>query len=341
MGQICKSFANEGSRIEIGDVNSPATSGSGKLGKRLDGAFWKAMLAWLLLLFPASAAESKRLQILTSFPPAYCWTANVAGDLADVENLLPGTVGPHDYEFSPRDLRRLHAADVLVVNGLELEPWLARLKQSLADRAKPVIVELSAGLKGELIYDLGPQEEGKAASPRAPEALQPANAHIWLDPRLAARAITNIATALRVADPAHADGYAANEAAYIARLQLLDAEIAQGLAPVPQHDIVTFHNAFPYFARRYGLRVIGVVEEVPDVSPSARHLSNLGRIIHDRGVKVIFAEPQFSRRLADQVSRDLKVGVAELDTLETGALTPQFYEETMRRNLKTLQTHLR
>ncbi|HVY70445.1 MAG TPA: zinc ABC transporter substrate-binding protein, partial [Verrucomicrobiae bacterium] len=62
---------------------------------------------------------------------------------------------------------------------------------------------------------------------------------------------------------------------------------------------------------------------------------------HDRGVKVIFAEPQFSRRLADQVSRDLKVGVAELDTLETGALTPQFYEETMRRNLKTLQTHLR
>lgn len=331
MATICKLFA-----IEI--LAGPAVAR--RVGLAV-AALLMAVASWV----PARAAETRRAKVLTSFLPAYSFATGVAGDIADVESLLSPGVGPHDYQFKPRDLQRINAADLLIVNGLELEPWLKRLRASLGNQPRPLIIELSAGLTSELIHDepdailafdtkLGHDHDHDHAH-------GPINPHIWLDPRLAQRAVTNILQGLQKADPANAARYATNAAAYVARLQTLDTDLERGITALKHRNIVTFHNAFPYFARRYGLKLAGVVEAVPDISPSPKYLARLGQAIRERDVKVIFTEPQFSQRLADRMSKDLKVPVAELDTLETGQPRATAYEEGMRRNLRVLEQHLR
>jgi zinc transport system substrate-binding protein len=281
-------------------------------------------------------AEGRKLKVLTSFLPVYCFTANVAGDLAEVENLLPPGADPHDFQFSPREMRKLTSADMIVINGLGLESWLDRILSS-PDRPR-IIVEAASGLKAELITSLPyiPAGDGANAGERAAP-----NPHIWLDPRLAEHAVTNILAALQKADPANAAGYEQNARRYVAQLEQLDTELRAGLAAAKGQPVITFHNAFPYFARRYDLKIVGVVEQVPDVQPSPRYLAALGQVIRREQVKVIFAERQSSPRLAEQIGRDYHVPVAQLDTLEAGEFKPDAYEAGMRSNLLVLEKTLK
>jgi len=105
------------------------------------------------------------------------------------------------------------------------------------------------------------------------------------------------------------------------------------------------HDAFPYLARRYGLKVAGVIEQTPDVEPSLKYLSELGRVIREERVRVIFTERQAvggsESKVAEQLGRDYNVPVAALDTLETGEFTPDAYENGMRRNLRELEKYLK
>ncbi|MDB6109218.1 MAG: Periplasmic solute binding protein [Pedosphaera sp.] len=284
----------------------------------------------------ATGAEGHRLKVLTSFLPVYCFTVNVAGDLAEVENLLPPGADPHDFQFSPREMRKLTAADMIVINGLGLESWLDRILSS-PDHPR-IIVEASSGLKSELITSLPAMVAGEGVSAEGRAAPNP---HIWLDPRLAEHAVTNILVALQKADPTNAAGYEQNARKYLARLETLDAELRAGLASAKGQPVITFHNAFPYFARRYDLKIVGVVEQVPDVQPSPRYLAALGQVIRREQVKVIFAERQSSPRLAEQIGRDYHVPVAQLDTLEAGEFKANAYEEGMRSNLRILQKTLK
>jgi zinc transport system substrate-binding protein len=317
-------------QIRIGGVKS--------ISVKLGHAILPLLLAFNGALGIIHAEEGHKLKVVTSFLPVYCFTVNVAGDLAEVDNLLPPGTEPHDFQFSPREVRKLEAADVVVVNGLHLESWLDRAIKS-SPNAK-VIVEAAADFKSELIY------EDSSLDAERPGASNPAdfgapNPHVWLDPRLAQHEVTNILAALSKADPINAAAYARNAGKYIARLEKLDAELNTSLVPFQGQSIITFHDAFPYFARRYGLKVAGVVEQVPDVQPSPKYLSALNQLIRRNGIKVIFAERQSPMKLAEQIGRDYKVAVAQLDTLETGTFNPDAYEEGMRSNLRVLEKYLK
>ena len=286
-----------------------------------------------------AAEPAPKLRVLTSFLPVYCFTANIAGDLAEVENLLAANASPHNYQFAPRDLRKLSGAQLFVINGLGMEDWLAKAMKAAKGSRTATVVEAFAGVpKERLITELPhihlPGEHGHHHHDGP-------NPHLWLDPTLAAHAVTNILAALQKADPKNAAGYAANAARYVERLHVLDRDLAAALAPAKGYRIVTYHHAFPYFTRRYGLDLIGVIEEVPDVEPSPKYLAALLKVMREKDVKAIFTEPQFSPKLAARISRDAKVPVAELDTLETGPLKPTAYEEGLRRNLNTLLKHLK
>jgi zinc transport system substrate-binding protein len=294
----------------------------------------------LFLLAPGvlQASEQTRLKVLTSILPVYSFAATVAGDLADVENLLPSSVGPHDYQFTPGDVRKVSQADLVLINGLGIETWLDRLLAANLKRGRATVVEVAAGLKGQLIESAHHHDHG-AHEPHA-HAHAP-NPHVWLDPTLAAHCVTNVLRALQSADPRNAEAYARNAASYIEQLHALDREIQEGLKGVKNRPFVTHHDAFPYLVRRYGLRQIAVVEEVPDMEPSARELRQLMNTIRRNKVQVIFTEPQSSSRLIRQISRDLKLKLAELDPLETGEIQPNAYLDGMRSNLRALQTHLK
>lgn len=298
--------------------------------KPLNQAGYRLFVTLALLLF-GGAAQADKVRVLTSFLPMYCFAANVAGDKAEVENLLPATVGPHDYQFTPQDRRKLSKANLIVVNGLGLESWLDRAIESSGGHV--VVVEAAAGLEKELI------REGNAeANSHHDSAFNP---HIWLDPQLACHAVTNILHALQKADPVNAAFYANNAAAYVARLNKLDAELQQGVTGVRDTYFVTYHNAFPYFIRRYQLKLAGVMEETPEVDPSPRYLSQLTRTVRDKKARAIFVEPQFSSALAEQLAKDLNIRLAELNTMETGKFTTSAYEDIMRGNLRALQEALK
>ena len=275
----------------------------------------------LFFVGPAVAAGAT-LRVVTTLPPIYCLTANVAGNVARVDNLLPPGAAAHDFQFTFAERRKLEEADLVIANGLGLEPWLEKVFQKSGPGR---VVRCAAGLEAD-----------KDSTPgRAP------NPHVWLDPILACGMVTNILVALQQADPANASGYATNASVFAQRLQKLDQEWRAGLATLQGRAIITSHDAFPYLARRYGLEVVGVIEEVPDVDPSPGHLTGLRTTIQKHGVKALFVDAHEHRRRARQLGRDFGVSVGVLDTLEQAPLTPSAYEEGMRRNLRALQQALK
>lgn len=308
------------------------------------------LMGWALGAGVAMAQSTNRLQVVTSITPLYCWAVNVAGDRADVASLLPPNVGPHDFQFRPRDIRRVERANLVFLNGLGLEFWFSRVFQN---RKIPVrIVDAAAGLStNQLIHgvpelDIGGREEdhdhdqdghGHGDGHGSGAQMGAANPHLWLDPVLACHAVSNLVTALGELDRANADYFAERGRAYVSRLKALDEELRRGIGALKSRDIVTFHDAFPYFCRRYDLHLVGVIEEVPGTSPSPRYLSELSAVIRRDKVSALFVEPQFDVKLARQLAKDLSIGMATLDTLETGRLTPEAYEEGMRANLRALQ----
>ncbi|EEF57689.1 metal ABC transporter solute-binding protein, Zn/Mn family [Pedosphaera parvula] len=302
------------------------------------GITWMLLGLLLMAHVPDASAQGKKLKVLTSFLPIYCFTVNVAGDLAEVENLLPAGADPHDFQFSPREVKKLAGADMIVVNGLQLEAWLDKLIHS-AERPK-IIVEAAAGLKSELIFGAF-EKEGNYRSSETKEDGAIPNPHIWLDPKLAEHEVTNILEALIKADPANSEGYTRNARAYIAKLEELNGRLEAGLASAKAEPVITLHNAFPYFARRYDLKIVGVIEKVPDVEPSPRYLAALGRTIRTKKVKAIFTERQTSSRLAQMIGRDYNVSVAQLDTIETGEFKATAYEDAMYQNLRVLEESLK
>lgn len=289
----------------------------------------------------AAESEGRRPRILTSIPPLYSWAASVAGTHADVENLLPADVGPHDYQFLPRDLRKIKAADIILFNGLGLESRFTRIIAANDSAALQRIMEVATGIPTNLLIYTTPELhlESDGAEEHTHEG--PANPHVWLDPHFARTTVTNLLAALQRIDPGHSAEYASNGVQYLDRLELLDRDIRSTVVSLPRKDVITFHDAFPYFCRRYGLNLVGVLEEIPGASPSPRYLADLSAVIRTKKVGVLFAEPQFDPRLARQLGRDLGVEVALLDTLETGPLTPSAYEDGIRANLRVLKTSLK
>jgi len=294
------------------------------------------------LLFAASLVGAEvRPRVVTSFFPLYCWTSHVAGERAAVENLLPPRAEPHEYAFTPGDARKLSGADLIVINGLGLEGWARKFLRS-SPAATNRVVSATQGLGAQLLFGEHHHhhDHGDAHDQHGHGHEQP-NEHIWLDPLLAAHAVSNILIALQRIDPASAQTYARQAHAYTARLHQLDTDIRQMLASVTNRAIVTYHDAFPYFASRYGLEVAGVVEQIPEVNPTPKYLSRLGRLMRERGLGVIYIAPGGDTRLARRIAADLRVKLVELDTLETGPLSPSAYEERMRNNAAVLQQHLK
>ena len=291
-------------------------------------------LVVLLGFLPPVEGAEKKLRVLSTFLPGYCFSANVAGDHATVENLLPGNVSLHDYQLTPGDLAKIKAADLIVINGLGMETFLDRAIQNSGPKTKSKVVTITEGLSQQLIHEEHHHREEAGHH----HAIDP---HVWLDPRLAAHCVTNIIRALQKADPENAATYARNGGTYIETLHALDAELVRQLAPVKARPFVTYHNAFRYFVRRYGLNPVGVVETVPEIPPSTRELSALLKTIREKKAKALFAEPAGSTRLAQQIVKDTGIRLEILDPLETGDLKADAYVQGMRRNgaalLKGLQ----
>jgi zinc/manganese transport system substrate-binding protein len=292
-------------------------------------------VTFLFAICLQSFAAEKKLRIVTTIFPVYCFASQVLGFHGEVQNLLPPNVGPHDYQLSPSDLRKLKDADLVIFNGAGLDNWITKA----ADKNR--LLELGRALKSEIIESSPDLDLAGSHEHSHDHHHGPGNPHFWLDPQLAIRCVTNILASVQTLDPARSADYAKNAEAYIERLKALDGEIASKLAPVKDKPFITQHDAFPYLIRRYQLKLAGVIELTPDVSPSPRYLRDLLKVIRKKKVQVLFTDPQTSGRLARQIAKDANVRTADLQTLESGPLDAKGYEQGMLRNAETLARELK
>lgn len=244
------------------------------------------------------------IQVVTTTTVLADLVRNVAGDGVMVESLVPKGGEVHTFDPAPSDLRRVAAATLIVGNGLGLDEWLT----DLAGRAGATapVVHLGEDLPG--VEYLGGDEHDDDAADPGQGGLNP---HLWLDVAIAQRYVARIAEALAAADPPGAAGYAERAAAYDARLADLDASVRSrfGAVPAANRRIVSFHDAFPYFAAAYGLEIVGVVVEAPGQDPSAGEVAALIEAIRASGARAILAEAQFNDRLARQIADETGVTV--------------------------------
>jgi zinc transport system substrate-binding protein len=267
------------------------------------------------------AVTDTGLSIVTSFYPVYIATINVAADIpgVTVQNMTkPQTGCLHDYALKPEDLKTLEKADVFVVNGAGMEAFL----NDVIKRQKDLkMVTASRGI--ELLKD-----ESGAENP-----------HVWVSISNAITYVNNIALQLSDIDPANKNAYRSNANAYIQKLELLRKDMHTALDGLKNRDIVTFHEAFPYFAREFELNIAAVVEREPGSEPTPKELAGIIDTVEQSGVRALFAEPQYSSKAADAIARETGAKVYTLDPVVTGDVGPDTrnaYIRAMEQNKKTL-----
>lgn len=296
------------------------------------------LIALLAACKPAANSEntapSGKLRVLATFLPVHAHAAAIAGDRAVVESLIAGDIGAHDFSPRPADMQRIAQADVLVFNGAGMEPWLDDLIQQAAKKNLRK-VDLSAGielLKSQNALDGHAHHHDDDHHDHGEH-----NPHLWLDPVLAIRQVETLRDALIATDPTGADAYQRNAADYISKLRALDADFQSILGPLPSKKLVTFHDAFPYLAKRYGLETIGYLSRFPERDPAPAELAALIEGIRKHQVAVLFAETGYEPALLQRVAKDSGAKVSTLDTLEVGELGPDAYLNGMRKNLEALR----
>ncbi|MDX2216854.1 MAG: zinc ABC transporter substrate-binding protein [Oculatellaceae cyanobacterium bins.114] len=286
----------------------------------------------------ASPTETAELQVVTTFLPITQFTKAVAGDRAEVTQLLPPNVGPHDYQAKPDDVQRLAQADVLVQNGLELEEFLEDLVAN-ADNPDLTIVNSSEGIATISTEEIAGHNEAEEHE-HAGDGHQHGelNPHVWLDPKRAIEQVENIRDGLIAADPQGQPEYTANAAAYIEQLQALDADITSTLQPYAGKTFVAFHDFAPYFAQSYRLKAEFLVD-APEENPSPEDVKRISDEVKASNLKTILTEPQAGEEALAALAQDLNVTISEFDSMETGgseATEPEYYITIMRQNVESL-----
>ncbi len=308
------------------------------------GGSWRRMAAVMLGLalalgaggiFPARAAD--KLPVAASILPLGNFLENLGGERVQVTVLIPPGASPHVYEPSPAAVAEASRARVLAYVGAGLDPWVERLLAGQREGG-PQVVQATAGIP--LLADVGHHEQehhadrGRATTGHGHHQ---GNPHIWLDPVIAQDLCRRLAAALIAADPEHREAYEANLARYLKELEALHQEIAAATATFRIREFVSFHPAFTYFAQRYGLKEVGVIEAAPGREPTPGHLRKMVNNIRKFGVQAVFAEPQLSPRAAEVLAREARVKVLILDPLGGRPPYGNDYLLLMRHNLAVMR----
>jgi manganese/iron transport system substrate-binding protein len=220
----------------------------------------------------------------------------VGGERAQVTALVPAGADPHTYEPVPSKVVDVSEADLVLINGVGLEETLMDVIKNNVRRGVP-IVEMSAGLP---VLQGGDQGTG--------------NPHLWLNVQYAMHYVEAARDALIQVDPAGEEVYGANAQAYLGELENLDRQVEASINSIPaeRRKLVTFHDAYPYLAERYGLKVVAVVVRSPGQEPSASDVADLAKTIEAEKVPAVFKEPEFNSRVLELAAKDAGVQVCTL-----------------------------
>jgi zinc transport system substrate-binding protein len=260
------------------------------------------------------------MSVSVSVFPIYDLVRRVAGPDADVGLLLPAGRNEHSFDPTPKDIEAASRARVGVMVGLGLDPWMEKLMKDAAPKARLLKV-------GDRVPTL--DDEKGAPDP-----------HVWLDPERARLIVRAIAEELGKADAAHAVAYRTRATEIDASLAALDNEIEGRAKALKTRGFVTFHGSFQYFAERYKLEILAVIEPYPGSQPSGAYDTKVLEVIKAKKVPALFSEPQLDPRPAKVLADEAKIPLGVLDPIGGGPETDS-YEKMIRFNMASLEKHLK
>lgn len=274
-------------------------------------------------------------KIVTSFYPMYIATLNIVDGIEGISltNLTSTEVGClHDYQLTTANMLTLSKADVLVINGGGMENFV----QKVIDNSKNLqIIDASKNILEEH------EEEHHEEHHDEDGHNHGENAHIWVSVSLYIKQVENIRDELCRLNPDNKEAYINNANAYIEKLEKLKEEMHAELDDITAKNIVTFHEAFEFFAEEFDLNIVAVIEREPGTYPSAGELVDIIKVVEKTNAKAIFTEPQYFENAANIIANETGKKLYELDPIVTGELTKEAYENAMRNNLKALSTALK
>jgi len=277
-----------------------------------------AALAAVLLALPLLAAgcgsaggSTDKVDVVVTTTQLGDFAREVGGEAVAVDQILEPNSDPHDYEPRPSDVEGAASAEVIFASGDNLDAWIEEIVSDSGSDAE--------------VVDLGAEVPVRLAGESSGEEASTYDSHWWHDPRNAEAGVRGIERALVAADPAHRAAFERNARAYLTKLRALDRSIARCIDSVPpaRRKLVTDHDAFNYFAGRYGIEVIGAVipSQTTQAQASAQDLSELARTIESENVKAIFPESSLSSKVADAIAN--QTGASADYTLYGDTLGPE------------------
>ena len=253
----------------------------------------------------AAPIVSNKLNVVATVSPITNIIYNVGGDRITLSGIVPEGVNSHTFEPAPSDAQKLAQADLIFVNGLNLEePTVKLVEANKKAGAEIILLGEQTITPDQYVYDFTfPKEAG---SP---------NPHLWPNPLYALRYAEIARDALVKRDPANADYYRKNYDAFKTRIEALDTAIKDTVASIPEQNrrLLTYHDSFAYFAPRYGMTVIGAIQPSDFAEPSARDVAALITQLKQEKVPAIFGSEVFPSPVLDQIAKE--AGVQFIDTL--------------------------
>ncbi len=284
--------------------------------------------------------DGGRLSVVASIYPLGYFSERVGGDLVNVDVLIRPGIEAHGFEPTASNLRGIAAADVVVMNGLELEPWLERALDALEIDNERIVVETadeSLAVEGFAHGHEGEEDE------KGEEGVE-LDPHMWLDPTLAIVQVERIRDAFVSADAENAEAYRENASTVIDELNQLHADFTKGLAGCRHDHFVTSHAAYAYLAARYDAEQIPVSGLSPEVEPSPRQLAAITDQVKELGLGYVLVEPVLSGGLARTIARETGVELIPIHSIgsvtEDEIKTYGDYFGLMRNNLASLRLAL-
>lgn len=297
------------------------------------------------------AESSSRPRVTVSIFPIYDLVRRVAGPDADVSLLLPPGHNEHTFDPTPKDIEHAARAKLGVMVGLGLDPWMDKLMKEVAPTARVLRVgdrvpTLTINQDPIEALDHGGHHDDDHDHDHADHdhdhghgkgMLDP---HVWLDPRRAQTIVRAVADELGQVDAPNAAAYRSRAEELERSLVALDKEADDRLKVLTRRGFVTFHGSFGYFADRYKLSILAVIEPFPGSHPTGDYVSKVLGVIKDKNVPALFSEPQLDSRPAKVLAEEAKIPLGVLDPVGGGAETDS-YEKTIRFDIAQLEKHLR
>lgn len=278
------------------------------------------------------AKESSRLKLLASFYPIAIMALNITDGVEGVavESMAQQQTGClHDFQMTTADMKKAETANAFLINGAGMEGFLDKISDQLPELP---VIDSSTGIpliaSGEDHH-----HDGGEGHDHDQEDYNP---HLWVSITNCMEQVRNLSEGIIALDPEHEAEYRENTETYLEKLSALRDKMHSALDHVKNKDIITFHEAFPYFAEEFGLHIAAVINREPDSQPSAKELADTIRLVRETGVKALFVEPLYPETSADIIAAETSAQVYVLDPAVSGEWDKNAYLTAMESNLQVL-----